>query len=322
MLARYWRHMLFFVFVAGFLITAPVVVLYTAGYRYHVGTGKIVQTGILNMRSIPKGAMIFIDDVLQNDHTPAVIGNVIPGSHEVRVEKPEYSSWKKTLDVYSKQSTLVSQIVLFLNQPPEPFPSDIVQKPLELKPTWESLSTDRFDIQNTNDRSILSRLNDNGLASIIAYLPLSTYRFEISPSPYVMLRDEGRERIVLIDTQDTSQPILLNTDATQWAWSSGGDSLLFSDGFDIEVYVPSLHVHETITRLSQPIRGLTWYPLGRVVVFSSGGNVFAQELDRRGQSNKTTLVEGLDVSDFWFENEGEWIVGVNAEGGFRKRLQR
>ena len=116
--------------------------------------------------------------------------------------------------------------------------------------------------------------------------------------------------------------MLLNTDADQWSWSPSGDALLFSDGFDIEVYAPSLHAQETITRLSQPITGLRWYPLGRVAVFGYEGNLFAQELDRRGEPNKTTLVEGLGVLEFWFENEGEWIVGIAADGSFRKRLQK
>ncbi len=322
MLTRYWRHILFFAFVVGFLITAPLVVLYTAGYRYHVDTGKIVQTGILNVRSVPKGAMIYIDEILQEDQTPAVIGNVLPGTHRVRVEKEGYSSWEKTLDVYSRQSTLVSQVVLFLDQPPELSSPTQTPTPTEIKRTWESLSTTQLSIQNTNDRSILSRHDENNVASIIAYLPLSTYKFEQAPAPFLLLKDSIRGRIVLIDTQDQTQPILLNTDATVWKWSSHGDSLLLSDGFDIEVYVPSLHAQETITRLSQPITGLMWYPLGHVVVFSYGGDIFAQELDRRGESNKTTLVEGLFVKEFWFENEGEWIVGTTADGTFKKRLQR
>jgi hypothetical protein len=322
MFTRYWRHILFFAFVAGFLITAPIVVLYTAGYRYHAGTGKIVQTGVLSIRSIPKGAMIYIDDVLQNDRTTAVIGNVLPGSHRIRVEKPDYSSWEKTLDVFSKQSTLVSQLVLFLDQPPEFSKPTQSPKPPATKPAWETLQTKKFSVQNTPDRSIVSRMDENEVASIVAYLPLSAYQFEEAPSPYLMLLDKKRERVVLIDTQESTQPILLNTDATQWAWSSTGDSLLLSDGFDIEVYIPSIHAQETITRLSQPIVGLQWYPLGREVVFSYGGAIFAQELDRRGQSNKTMLVAGLIIRNFWFENDGEWLVGTTADGMFRKKLQR
>jgi len=112
--------MLFFIFVAAFLISAPIVVLYTAGYRYQFGTNKIVQTGILNVTSFPRGASIFINDKKQKENTPAVIDDVMPGKHIVRVQKDGYTSWQKTLEVNSKQSTFANDIILFLEQDQEP----------------------------------------------------------------------------------------------------------------------------------------------------------------------------------------------------------
>ncbi len=322
MLTRYWRHILFFVFAAGFFISAPLVVLFTAGYRYHFESGKIVQTGVINVHSVPKGADVLIDGSVQREKTPAVIDNIIPGSHEVIIRKDGYTSWKKTLEVSSRQGIFVSQAILFLTQNPERVEmNDATKKPIDA--TKWTANTQQYRIQNAQDRSVLSRIDEQNLASIIAYLPLSTYELELAPAPYVLLRDTIRERIVLVNAEEKTQPILLNTDANQWAWSPSGDALLFSDGFDIEVYAPSLHIRETITRLSQPIFGLTWYPLGRVAIFGSGGDIFAQELDRRGEPNKTTLIEGLLIKEFWFLDEGTWIIGVTESGElFRKRLQR
>ncbi len=322
MFSRYWRQILFFFFAAGFLISAPAVVLFTAGYRYHFASGKIVQTGIMNIHSIPKGANVLIDGKLQKERTPAVISNVIPGFHEVRVEKEGYSSWKKTLEVSSKQSTFVEQAVLFLMQDSETNDGPLVGKNPAIKPEWNQTPLN-FKIQNTSDRSVLSFVDENNLASIIAYLPPSDYAIEPAPAPYLLLKDETRGRLVLVDIVNTTQPILLNTDAIQWAWSLSGETLLFSDGFDIEAYTPSLHFRETLTRFSQPIFGLTWYPKGRLVVFGYTGNIFALELDRRGEPNKTTLMEELPVKEYWFENEGEWLVGILEDGrGFKKRLQK
>ena len=113
---KFWRPLLFFIFVAAFLISAPVVVLYTAGYRYQFGVNKIVQTGILNVTSFPRGASIFIDDKKQKENTPAVIDNIMPGKHIVRVQKDGYTSWQKTLEVQSRQSTFANDIILFLEQ--------------------------------------------------------------------------------------------------------------------------------------------------------------------------------------------------------------
>lgn len=322
MLKRYWRPMVFFLFAAGFLVSAPIVVLYTAGYRYHFGSGKIVQTGLLSVSSIPRGADIVVDGVLMSEKTPAAIDNIIPGMHEVRIEKSGYTTWQKTLDVYSKQTTFAREVVLFLDAPPERLSPSGVGTPVADAHDWQPMSV-AYTIQEAHDRSVLSRQGENGIASILAYLPLGAYTFEATPSPYVLVRDRDRGRLILLDSADTAAPILLNTDATKWTWSRTGDALLLSDGFDIEVYVPTLHRRETITRLSTPITGLAWYPLGRVAVFGNGGNVYAQELDRRGEPNTTTLVEGLDVVTFWFANDGKWIGGMLEDGdGFRKRLQR
>lgn len=320
MFKRYWRPIVFFLFTVGFLITAPVVVLYTAGYRYHFGTGKIVQTGIITISSIPKGADVLIDTQRQDQRTPAVIGNILPGSHEVRVEKSGYVPWMKNLSVHSKQSTFVTDVVLFLDEPATT--TGQATNVAEEKKSWTPVAQ-IYTIKNTQDRSILAFSDANDLASIIAYLPLSIYEFAPAPAPYLLVTDTSRGRVILIDTQKTQQPILLNADANQWAWSPVGDALLFSDGFGIEVYVPSLHIRETITRLSEPISGLRWYPLGRVALYSYGGDIFAQELDRQNEPNKITLVEGLNVLNFWIEEDGKWLVGVMEDGGeVRKRLQR
>lgn len=298
------------------------VVLYTAGYRYHADSHKIVQTGVISVSSIPRGADVYVDGVLAQERTPSVIGNVMPGTHKIRVEKADYSSWEKTLDVYSKQTTFAREVVLFLQDAHEPVDPSLAIKPISTEREWQT-NHKEFSVQQANDRSVLSRMDENQIASIIAYVPIGIYALEEAPTPYVLMHDQERGRIILIDSKDTTQPILLNTEAKQWAWSKTGDALLFSNGFDIEVYTPSSHTLQTITRISQPIVGLTWYPLGLVALFATGGDVYAYELDRRGEPNKTTLVEGLAVSDFWIEQDGTWLVGLLKNGeGFRKRLQR
>lgn len=307
------------------MITAPLVVLFTAGYRYQFDTGRIVQTGVLNVQSYPKGANVWIDDVQQEEHTPAVIDDVAPGEHVVRIQKDGYSSWKKTIEIQSRQSTFISQIVLFLPDQPIQFFDTPPSPPTDVATLWQP-AFGTFQIQQTSHQSLLTQLNDQQLSTIIAYLPLSDYTLETAPAPYLLLRDDTRERIVLIDTQQASQPILLNTDANQWAWSPSGHALLFSDGFDVEVYYPSVHARETMTRLSQPIAGLRWYPIGHIAVFHQGSTLYAQEIDRHGEPNKTILLEGLSVTKFWFEEEGDFLVGVlqTEEGkqGFKKRLQK
>ena len=111
------RRTLFIVFLGAFLVTAPLVVLYTAGYRYNFGTGRVVQTGVLSVSSIPKGAEILLDGTDEGVATPSLLKNVFPGDHELSAVKDGYSSWKKTLPVESKKTTFADDIVLFFNAP-------------------------------------------------------------------------------------------------------------------------------------------------------------------------------------------------------------
>lgn len=94
------------------------VVLYTAGYRYNFGTGRIVQTGVLSASSIPKGANILLDGTDDRATTPSLLKNLFPGDHELTVKKNGYSTWKKVLTVESKRTTFADDIVLFLDGSP------------------------------------------------------------------------------------------------------------------------------------------------------------------------------------------------------------
>jgi hypothetical protein len=96
-----------------FVITAPVVVLYTAGYRYNFSKNKIEKTGILVIASEPKDAQIFINGKNVEDATPARIKNMMPGDYVVKAEKDGFYPWEKTLTVKSKLTTFAESIVLF-----------------------------------------------------------------------------------------------------------------------------------------------------------------------------------------------------------------
>jgi len=111
------RKILFFLFVSGFIVFAPVVVLYTAGYRYSLQSGRFVQTGILSATSIPKDAGIFLDGERLKSKTPAIAKNILPGEHLVRIEKDGYLPWIKRLSFYSQVTTFIHKAVLFLDQP-------------------------------------------------------------------------------------------------------------------------------------------------------------------------------------------------------------
>ncbi len=113
------RRIIFYLFVAAFLIGAPFIVLYTAGYRYSLESGTFVRTGVLSVNSVPRNVSLFIDGVDLDRTTPHVVKYILPGSYDVHLEREGYHAWTGTVDIYSGETTYLQDVLLFQNAPPE-----------------------------------------------------------------------------------------------------------------------------------------------------------------------------------------------------------
>jgi len=107
-----------FLFIAAFLVTAPLLVLYTAGYRYNFNTGVITQTGLFYVTSIPKGAAVLLNGKHVVD-TPDFVKHLVPDEYELRLEKEGYHTWTKHLPIESKVTTFVEDVILFMDSVPQ-----------------------------------------------------------------------------------------------------------------------------------------------------------------------------------------------------------
>lgn len=425
------RTILFLLFVFAFLVSAPLVVLYTAGYRFDLDHGRIVHTAVLNISSIPRNATIFIDDEEQPDRTPAIIENIIPGEHEIRLEKTGYRAWSQRINFMSREATFASDIVLFLEEQatfidhaemtetsvspdgsrlayitqtpswlevwtttgmPEskkllmqlPYSAlssqtlswslngtylllsqsngsqsslsivrvdtgSAVELPQEIRQVqqfwWDastedtlyvlsdlviqrvSLSQGSSDtlayqatrVQSYGDRDVILTITNNltvlsfvesDTASILSFLPLGSYEFVRGPAGLVSLYEKDRHRLILLDTNNRKQPILLNEDAILWTWNAAGDQLLSSSGYDLKRYLRYENKTETLTRLSESIDRILWYPRGMVTIFQSAGSTTAIGLDDPSGPTQVTLAEEI-AGPFWLGDEGDTLYLVD-----------
>lgn len=113
------RFIVFLLFVFAFLVSAPLVVLYTAGYRFDLAHGRIVHTAVLNITSTPRNATVLVNQEPYSDRTPAVIDTILPGEHIVQLEKTGYLPWETLLSFGSREALVVGPITLFLDVQPE-----------------------------------------------------------------------------------------------------------------------------------------------------------------------------------------------------------
>ena len=107
------------IFFILFFILAPLLTAYSLGYRYDFSNGSIQKNGAFYVKSYPRDAEIFVDNKKNRSKTPTQVINVLPGEHELVIEKNNYISWTKNLDVYSGETTFAEDIVLFLENRPK-----------------------------------------------------------------------------------------------------------------------------------------------------------------------------------------------------------
>ena len=122
------RSIYLFIFIIFFLITAPLLLFYSMGYRYDFNSRQIWQTGSLLIETKPKKAQVFINNEPQNDLTPTLLKNLKPGSYHVKVEKMGYSNWSKELTTKPQLVTLAEYVYLFKENMPPNYLINNVQK--------------------------------------------------------------------------------------------------------------------------------------------------------------------------------------------------
>ena len=441
------RITLLFTFIIIFLVTAPLVVLYTAGYRLNFDTGHLVRTGLFYVTSIPKSANILINDE-ETETTPGFVQNLIPRDYQITVSKDGYHDWSKTLPIYSNETTFIEDVTLFLDTDPNNIvQADVVQSAaspdqvtmaylisteswLELwtydtesdSPTllnryidspnenvsfaWsadgdrllvehEQLSNVSYLVidKNGNSRNDMTAATDenieqawwhpedplvalfytdqatyqyristsrvteiyseptlatmdegqavlvqnfdnatsvfryvDGHTTLLAYLPLGKYELLSASWPHLLLHEPNKDRLILIDIQQDSQPILLDADAAGVAWATdGSDRLLYYNDFEVHIYDPAGHTDELLMRISEPTTAAAWHPEGNAVLICRSSGTYAIELDWRDQRNIFQLTTGSNLESLMVTKNGRtaYFVGnVSPDRGlFELNLQ-
>lgn len=105
------RQILFFFFAGAFLVSAPLVVFYTAGYRLSLNNYRVLETGALATSTTPRGATVLVDGKKESAKTPTVVQNILPHDTRVRFERVGYIPWEQTVPVSAGRTTYVSAII-------------------------------------------------------------------------------------------------------------------------------------------------------------------------------------------------------------------
>lgn len=107
-----------------FVISGVYVLMLASGYWFNLAAGKLEQTSLLDIKSDPSGAKIFLDNLNSYHTTPQTFRYVSPGWHNVRIERKDYQKWQKAIFLEAGKFLEIDNVVLFFPNP----------KPLAIKP--------------------------------------------------------------------------------------------------------------------------------------------------------------------------------------------
>ncbi len=339
------RTVLFAAFITLFLVGAPAVVLYTAGYRYNPRNGHIVRTGVLSVSSTPRGAHILFDNVDTGRTTPYVFNRITPGAYQVTLTHDDYHTYVDDVIVESGKSAYVSGVALFAVGEPLLLNEEsgdvtpavdgntalVVRNHTAIAEAW------RYSIRNRS-YTLLASANDffsvptsivelregeNAIEvrnvqspdTLLSLLPIADYTIAFADGPYAVLTTPD-DALYVIDIY-AGQPIALSTTAT--AWSTHNGMLVWTDGVEVNTFSFSSHATTFITRQSAPIVDVALDTNSTTVFVATATTVQSLTVDDNG-TQVTTLATMNDIEQCWTSGNAQsslFVLGtVNDVRGF------
>ncbi|NQT49639.1 PEGA domain-containing protein [Candidatus Kuenenbacteria bacterium] len=113
------RRVIATIFILTFAVCAPILIFYTAGYRYNIKKTKIQKSGALVVDTAPNGAQLYLNNKKLNKKTPVRLNNLLPDEYFIELKKENYYDWSKKLSVRSQETTFAEDIILFQKSEPE-----------------------------------------------------------------------------------------------------------------------------------------------------------------------------------------------------------
>lgn len=115
------RTLLFAACLILFVLVAPIIIAYSQGYRFDFETKRIVQTGGIYVKAMPRNVNVYINGKFKKTTSiftnSCLIENLLPKTYNVEVKKQGYHTWQKNLTVWETQVTEAKNILLIPENP-------------------------------------------------------------------------------------------------------------------------------------------------------------------------------------------------------------
>jgi hypothetical protein len=193
--------------------TTTALFLYASGYRVtRDGENQmdLTQTGMINAKSIPEGANVYVDGIL-SAATDGTVTGIEPGFHNLSIIKSGFVTWNKNIEIFPELVTDITAILVSQSPRLEPLTNTGASEPT-ISPSLSKLA---FFSRDTNAPGVwvipligeaLSLFRSNPyvvLEDIVTNFYSRGKSIEWSPDEDVLLVEDQNGRFFVVDL-DTS----------------------------------------------------------------------------------------------------------------------
>lgn len=301
------RRLIFVIFVGIFLVAAPLVVLYTAGFRLNISNHQLQQTGVLAINTFPRGSTIVLNGRGLAQKTPFVVQRLMPNLHAITLQKKGYHDWSQRINVEAGKTAYVTAR-LFANSQPVTLNSQESTLALrsrkgriELPPDQASLSL--FDNGANIEVRSGPQTSDGTSHTLIGLLPLGDYEILEEDDNYILLVDTQQQAFVI--GRQGGAVVELPTRLTTYDWLDNEDLLIWTDGTEVNIYAAESGERTFITREGQSVVDVAWHPAADSLFVATGTSLTTYDRVVYETRGTTTLLSDSSLVDIWLDAPGK-----------------
>lgn len=300
-MTRTTRRFIFYIFLISFIILALGIILYAQGYSFDWQTKSLFITGAFYFKSYPEEADIYINNEYQGQ-TSKFIKRLAPKEYDVKISKPNYHDWEKTLKISSKLVTEAKNILLVKKNPVKTLTAENVK--------YFSISNDQKKIIYLTDKT--TKEIDPAQQKIADPREIPTYsKFALR---LINLVDDT-------DMQVNSSIPNLNT-LSNISWSFDDKKLLLSFPGD-RYYILDLQNQFKVTDFNN-LKNLSFHPQdSNKLYFLANNNLFIADLTNNESlpAGKAGLPASIisDISAYTIHNNE--ILYVKYPNFYKRNLE-
>jgi hypothetical protein len=216
------RSIMAFLFIVFFTVS-PIILLYTAGYRYDFKTHQIKQTGVLNIDAEPDNIKAYLDDVPLNKNLPIYLPNRAPGTYTIKLTAEGYRDWEKDINIESKRTTYIKDIILFKESVPVQILKNLDKRIIDLQGSFDGgYITILTEEDNIFETYIYNTENKN-LTSLSRIKAIVKPKIDWSPfSNYLIIETvvNKKQSLQILDaTNQDNSKVYTYTSPTEYQWA-------------------------------------------------------------------------------------------------------